>query len=63
MLASLTWTIAISRLALNVAYPFLSLGLVLVLVCSGLFFGEAVPLNRWIGVAIVCVGLVIAACN
>jgi multidrug transporter EmrE-like cation transporter len=63
LLAALTWTVAVSRLALNVAYPFLGLGIVLVLVCSGLFFGEAVPPNRWIGVAIVCVGLVVAARN
>ena len=60
-IAAMCWTVALSRIELSVAYPFLGLGLVLVLVFSGLFFGEAVPLNRWLGVLIVCVGLVIAA--
>ncbi len=62
-LAALAWTVAISRTALSVAYPFISLGLVLVLAMSGVFFGETVPLNRWIGVVIVCIGIAIAARN
>jgi uncharacterized membrane protein len=44
-----------------VAYPFMALAIVLVLALSGALFGEIVPLNRWMGVAIVCVGLVVAA--
>lgn len=63
MVAASCWTVAVSRLDLSVAYPFLGLGLVLVLALSGVFFGETVPLNRWLGVLIVCVGLVIAARN
>ena len=61
VVAALAWTVAISRSDLNVAYPFVTLGTVLVLVLSGLVFGEAVPLNRWIGVLIVCAGLIVAA--
>lgn len=63
LLAAVSWTIAVSRIDLSVAYPFLSLGLVLVLALSGFVFGETVPINRWIGVLVVCVGLVIAARN
>lgn len=61
MLAAVAWTIALSRVALSVAYPFLGLGIVLVLALSGVVFGEPIPASRWIGVAIVCVGLVVAA--
>lgn len=61
VLAAVAWTIALSRVALSVAYPFLGLGIVLVLALSGVVFGESVPASRWIGVAIVCIGLVVAA--
>lgn len=61
VLAALTWMGAISRLKISVAYPFMSLAIVLVLALSGVIFGEKVPLSRWIGVAIVCVGLIISA--
>lgn len=61
LVAAFAWTIAIARADLSVAYPFIGLGIVLVLALSGVVFGEHVPLNRWIGVAIVCVGLAVAA--
>ncbi len=61
LLAAVSWIVAISRLDLSVAYPFLGLGIVLVLALSGIVFGEAVPGNRWLGVIIVCVGLIVAA--
>lgn len=61
VVASACWTVAISRAELNVAYPFLGLGIVLVLVLSGALFGEVVPIQRWIGVAIVCLGLFVAS--
>jgi multidrug transporter EmrE-like cation transporter len=63
ILAAASWTVAISRLDLSVAYPFLGLGLVLVLALSSVFFGETVPLSRWVGVLVVCIGLVIASRN
>lgn len=58
--AAATWTVAVSRSALSLAYPFLALATVLVVVLSGLIFGEGLPLNRWIGVIVVCAGIVIA---
>lgn len=61
MAAAACWTVAISRLDLNVAYPFMGLAIVLVLALSGVFFGETVPLSRWIGVLIVCLGLIVAS--
>lgn len=55
------WTIAVSRSELSFAYPFTGLGIVFTLVFSGLVFGERVPPLRWVGVLIVCVGLIVAA--
>ncbi len=59
--ASVFWMGAVSRSDISFAYPFMALAIVLVLVMAGQLFGEQVPLGRWIGVAIVCVGLIVAA--
>ena len=59
--AAAAWIVTISRAQLSFAYPFIALTIVLVLALSGLIFDEAVPAQRWIGVAVVCLGLVIAS--
>jgi drug/metabolite transporter (DMT)-like permease len=59
--ASLCWMVVISKTDLSVAYPFMSLTIVLVLALTGPLFGESVPLNRWLGVGIVCIGLIVAS--
>jgi multidrug transporter EmrE-like cation transporter len=61
VIAAISWTLAISRSELSFAYPFMGLPIVLVLALSSSVFGEAIIVGRWIGVAIVCLGLVIAA--
>ena len=55
------WTVAVARADLSLAYPFMGLAIVLVLTLSATIFGEAVPRHRWLGVLLVCVGLVVAA--
>jgi drug/metabolite transporter (DMT)-like permease len=60
-LAAMAWMGAVSQSEISFAYPFMSLTVVLVLLLSGLLFGEVVPINRWLGVIIVCMGLIIAA--
>lgn len=60
-LAAMAWIGAVSKSDISFAYPFMSLTVVLVLLFSGLLFGEDVPINRWLGVIIVCLGLVVAA--
>jgi drug/metabolite transporter (DMT)-like permease len=59
--ASVCWLVAISRSELSFAYPFTGLSIVLVLSLAPLFFGEAVPLTRWVGVLIVCLGIWVAS--
>jgi drug/metabolite transporter (DMT)-like permease len=61
VLATLCWMVALSRAQLSFAYPFFGLAIVLVLVLSGLMLGERVPVTRWIGVAIVFVGIFVAS--
>lgn len=59
VLAAVCWTVAVSRSALSVAYPFMALAIVLVLALSGAIFDETIPAHRWLGVLIVCIGLVV----
>ena len=60
-IAAVAWTLAVSRSDISFAYPFMGLAIVLTLAFSSLCFGEKVPALRWFGVAIVCVGLTLAA--
>jgi len=59
--AALSWIVAVSRSDLSFAYPFMGLAIVLVLALSRALFGETVPITRWPGVGIVCIGIFIAA--
>lgn len=59
--AALAWIGAVSLSDISFAYPFMGLAIVLVLALSPLVFGEQVPSTRWIGVAIVCLGILVAS--
>jgi multidrug transporter EmrE-like cation transporter len=61
MCAALSWTVAISRIPLSVAYPFTALAVVIVLALGAALFEETVPWTRWLGVLVVCVGVWIAS--
>jgi multidrug transporter EmrE-like cation transporter len=47
---------ALSRVDLSFAYPFLSVSYVLVLVAGYFWFGEAINTSRMIGVGFICLG-------
>ena len=47
----------LARLDLSVAYPTVSLGYVLVIVMSKVFFKERISPARWLGVVIICAGV------
>jgi len=59
--AAVAWFPAISRLPISVAYPFMALPIVLVLLLAPLCFGERVLVNQWIGVSVVSFGLWLAS--
>ena len=61
VIASIMWMSALSLSDISFAYPFMGLAIVLVLALSPLIFKETVPLTRWLGVAVVCIGLWIAS--
>jgi len=55
--SALLWLVVLSRMELSFAYPLLSVGYVLILLCSWLIFKENVSLVRWGGVLVICCGV------
>jgi multidrug transporter EmrE-like cation transporter len=53
------WMVALTQLPLNFAYSFQALTYVLVPVASVLWLNEPIPGPRWVGILVICVGIVI----
>jgi multidrug transporter EmrE-like cation transporter len=60
-LAALCWMAAMTKFELSFAYPFTSLGFVLVLILSGLIFKEPVSLNKIAGMILIVAGIIVGA--
>ncbi len=58
---ALAWIAVLARLDLSFAYPFLALNFVLIALVSRLVLGESIPSLRWVGIAVICVGILIVA--
>lgn len=55
----LFWIYALTKVELSFAYPFVALSYVFILLASSLFLGENVSLLRWLGVGIICMGVLL----
>jgi drug/metabolite transporter (DMT)-like permease len=55
------WLVFISRVPLSYSYPFISLGIVFGLLAAWGIFHENVPPLRWIGMLVVCLGVMLVA--
>lgn len=53
---SLLWMYILKHYPLSMAYPLVSLSYVFGMISALCFFHEAVPLTRWIGVALIMIG-------
>lgn len=60
---ALAWIAALTRLDLSVAYPFLALNFVLVALSSWLVLHERIPVLRWVGIAVICAGILLVAAS
>ncbi|MFS2004726.1 EamA family transporter [Duganella sp. CT11-25] len=60
-LASISWMGAMTKFELSHAYPFMALNFVIVLVLSAWLFNEPMSVTRMAGVALICIGTVVAA--
>jgi len=61
VVGALAWIVVLSRLDLSYAYPFVAVNFVLITIVSQVVFFETVPTLRWLGIALVCAGLVLVA--
>lgn len=55
------WLVILSRVKLSIAYPMLSLGYVIAIPFSRIFFKESIPAVRIIGAIIICIGVYLVA--
>ena len=62
-LSSLLYLVALSRLDLSYAYPMVALTYVIVTVLAWRLLGETVPIGRIMGLAIICIGVVVVAAS
>jgi len=60
-LAGLCWMLAMTKVELSYAYPFIGLVFVLILISSSLLFHEAVTTAKVIGVLLVIAGILVAS--
>lgn len=56
-MSTVCWLAILSKTDLSFAYPMISLGYVGILLMDWLVFGEQVTLSRWLGVALISVGI------
>jgi drug/metabolite transporter (DMT)-like permease len=59
--AALCWMMAITKLELSHAYPFVSLSFVLVLLLSVPLFGEPLSLEKVLGVVLIVTGVAVGS--
>jgi len=60
-IGAVAWILVLSRVDLSFAYPFLALNFILVMISSRVLLSETVPLLRWLGVLIICAGIIVVA--
>lgn len=62
-LSILSWTWVLSKLPVSQAYPFISLGFVMVAIVSFFLFGERLDGLSILGIALIAFGIVLVARN
>jgi multidrug transporter EmrE-like cation transporter len=58
-ISSIFWLVVLSRVPLSVAYPFVGISYVVIVLMSRLLLDENVPALRWVGVLVVAAGITI----
>ncbi len=58
-ISAVFWLVVLSRVDLSLAYPFVGLSYVVVVLVARLFLHEQVPALRWLGVIVVAIGIAI----
>jgi multidrug transporter EmrE-like cation transporter len=58
-ISSIFWLVVLSRVPLSVAYPFVGVSYIAIVLLSRFLLHEHVPLLRWVGVLVVATGIAI----
>ena len=61
ILAAICWMLAVERLQVGYAYPFMALSFVLVPLGSTFLFGEPLPSAQLLGLALIILGVTVSA--
>ena len=59
LLSMISWSIGISRLPITVAYPFVGITFVIVLLGGVLIFQETIHTKQLIGIALIVIGIIL----
>jgi drug/metabolite transporter (DMT)-like permease len=57
----IVWILGLSRVPVSVAYPMLSLGYIVNAIAAHYLFGEAVTVQRWLGIGFIVAGVYLVA--
>ena len=61
LLAGISWMLAMTRFEVSYAYPFVGLSFILIMILSGVIFGETIGLHKIFGTILVVVGVIVTA--
>jgi len=60
-LSTFLWLYILSRIPISLAYPIMALGYPTVLILARILYQEDVSPIRWVGAAVICIGVVLIA--
>ena len=61
VLSIFVWIVGLSRVPVSIAYPMLSLGYIVNAIAAYYLFGEALTVQRWLGIGFIIVGVYLVA--
>ena len=61
VVSTLLWLIALSKTTLSFAYPFTALTFGLVMLSSRIIFQEPIPILRYFGIGLICMGILLSS--
>jgi multidrug transporter EmrE-like cation transporter len=61
VISVVVWIMALSRVQVSIAYPMLSIGYVVNAIAAYFLFGEAVGMQRLLGIGVILIGVVLVA--
>ena len=61
VIGAATWLMVLSRSALSFAYPVLAIGYAITPLLAWLVLGESMNGVRWLGIAVICIGVFVVS--